>query len=85
MSFNNGYNRLRLYWGFVILAFYLVVGFLFVFTDTWADLLPKSRFAIGIILILFGILRAYIGYRRYVSKARRIRLKEKETKDAATE
>lgn len=77
---------MRFYWGFVLLAFYLVVGVLFLFTDTWADLLPKSRFPIGIILILFGILRFYIGYRRFTGKAGRIRLKEEEkNKNAATE
>ena len=85
MSFRKGYNKFRLYWGFLILVFYLVVGILFLFTDTWADLLPKSRFAIGIILILFGILRCYIGYRLYTGKAERIRQKEEKNKNAATE
>lgn len=70
-----GLNKLRLYFSYILLAFYLVIGGLFLFTKTWADLLPKSRFIIGIILTLFGIFRFYVAYRRYVNK--NIRIKEK--------
>jgi cytochrome c biogenesis protein CcdA len=72
MSFRVFYNRLRFYSGFILLAFYLTVGILFLFTDVWADLLPKGRFLIGIILILWGILRFYVAYRRYINKALRL-------------
>ncbi|HRG51822.1 MAG TPA: hypothetical protein PLL00_03225 [Bacteroidia bacterium] len=63
-----GWNKLRLYLSYFLLAFYLFIGGLFLFTKTWADLLPKGRFIIGIILTLFGIFRFYVAYRRYVNK-----------------
>lgn len=68
----HGWNKLRFYLSFLLLAFYLIVGGIFLFSDVWADLLPKGRSIIGIILILFGILRFYIAYRRYVNKNSRI-------------
>ena len=67
MSFKTIFNNIRFYLSFLLLAFYLVVGILFLFTKTWEDLLPKSRFAIGIILMLFAALRFYVAYRRYVN------------------
>jgi len=70
-----GWNKLRLYFSYFLLAFYLIIGSLFLFTETWADLLPKGRFIIGIILTLFGIFRFYVAYRRY--KRKKIRIKEK--------
>jgi hypothetical protein len=75
------WNKLRFYLSFLLLAFYLTIGFLFLFTDTWIDLLPQGRNTIGIGLILFGSLRFYIAYRRYINKLLRIKtsLKEKET------
>lgn len=65
-------NKIRFYSVFLLLAFYIGVGLVFIFTDIWADLLPKSRFLIGIILILWGILRFYVAYKRYLSKAMRL-------------
>lgn len=73
LKFNRSWNRLRFYLSFLLLAFYLTIGFLFLFTDTWIDLLPKGREIIGIILVLFGILRFYIAYRRYINKLARLK------------
>jgi hypothetical protein len=70
-----GWNKLRFYFSFLLLAFYMVVGGIFLFTDQWADLLPKGRYITGIILTLFGILRFYIAYKRYANK--RLKIKEK--------
>jgi|GEM_PF-1790590 cytochrome c biogenesis protein CcdA len=77
-------NRTRFYFSFLLLAFYLVVGFLFLFTEIWSDLLPKARFTIGIILVLFGILRFYVAYRRFASKKNRIELLKQKIEDAKT-
>lgn len=79
------WNRLRFYLSFLLLGFYLTIGCMFLFTDTWIDLLPKGRSIIGIVLILFGSLRFYIAYRRYINKILRISssvmtAQEKETK-----
>jgi cytochrome c biogenesis protein CcdA len=71
----HNWNKLRFYFSFLLLAFYLVVGGLFLFTNQWADLLPKGRYITGIILTLFGILRFYIAYKRYAN--RQLKIKEK--------
>lgn len=63
-----GWNRVRLYLSIFLLAFYLIVGGIFLFSDTWADLLPTGRYIIGIVLISFGILRFYVAYKRYQKK-----------------
>lgn len=78
------WNRLRFYLSFLLLAFYLTIGILFLFTDTWKDLLPKGRGLIGIVLVLFGVLRFYIAYRRYINKLLRIKtaVLQKETAKA---
>jgi cytochrome c biogenesis protein CcdA len=73
MKFKAFLNNIRFYSSFLLLAFYIIVGILFLFTDTWEDLLPKSRFAIGIILILFGSIRFYIAFRRYLNKKDRLK------------
>ncbi|CAN5503389.1 hypothetical protein BH10BAC1_BH10BAC1_20440 [soil metagenome] len=67
------WNRLRFYLSFLLLAFYLTIGYMFLFTNTWIDLLPKGRGIAGIALILFGSLRFYIAYRRYINKLLRIK------------
>lgn len=72
IKFKYSWNRLRFYLSFLLLAFYLTIGFTFLFTDTWIDLLPKGRNIVGIVLVLFGILRFYIAYRRYIKKLLRI-------------
>ena len=66
-------NKLRFYLSFLLLAFYIVIGYLFLFTDVWADLLPKGRNTVGIVLFLFGAFRFYIAYRRYINKSIKIK------------
>jgi len=58
---------------------------MFLFTDTWIDLLPKGRSVIGIVLILFGALRFYIAYRRYINKLFRIKANKEVQKETKTE
>ncbi len=78
------WNKPRFYLSFLLFAFYLAIGIMFLFTDTWIDLMPKGRSIIGIVLILFGALRFYIAYRRYINKSIRIKTKieSKETANA---
>ena len=66
-------NKLRFYLSFLLLVFYTVISYMFLFTDVWADLLPKGRNVVGIVLFLFGILRFYIAYRRYINKSIKIK------------
>jgi len=67
-------NTMRFYFTFLVVALYLVVGFLFLFTNVWADLIPKARIIIGLILMSFGMLRFYIAYKRYTTKKQKIEL-----------
>lgn len=59
------WNAVRLYLSFLLFVFYLVVGCLFLFTDTWSGFLPEGKEIVGGILVLFGVLRFYISFRRY--------------------
>jgi cytochrome c biogenesis protein CcdA len=75
------WNKLRFYLSFLLLFFYLIVGFLFLFSDIWASILPKGREIVGVALVLFGAFRFYVAYRRYKRKRLRIQtLKEKKKK-----
>jgi hypothetical protein len=77
INLQKGWNVFRFFFSFFLLAFYLIVGGLFLFTDVWADLLPKGRLITGIILTLFGLLRFYIAYKRYANKKLKIKEKKK--------
>lgn len=68
ITLKHNWNKLRLYLSFLLLAFYLTIAFLFLFSDVWADLIPKGRTIIGLVLLLFGSLRFYVAYRRYKNK-----------------
>jgi cytochrome c biogenesis protein CcdA len=82
MSFRSTFNKLRFYTGFLLLAFYLTVGFIFLFTDVWGDLVPKGRALIGLLLILFGTIRFYVGYLRYNQRSMNIQEKTKDQHNA---
>ena len=68
VAFKNTLNKLRFYFSFLLFTFYLVIAFLFLFSDIWADMIPKGRGLIGLILLLFGGFRFYVAYRRYKNK-----------------
>jgi hypothetical protein len=79
MKLRKNINRFRFYLSFLLLGFYLTVGFVFLFTDVWADLVPKGRYLIGALLVLFGLLRFYIAYRRFSSKSLVYKAKEEKS------
>jgi hypothetical protein len=85
MRFRHFINKIRFYSGYLLLAFYLTVGILFIFTEMWADLIPKGRALIGISLILWGVLRFYVAYRRYINKALKISQSSKAKDDVKEE
>jgi hypothetical protein len=71
------WNTFRFYSSYLLLAFYIVIGILFLFTDKWIDMISSGRKTIGTVIVLFGLLRFYIAYRRYKKKhARIISIKE---------
>lgn len=85
MSVKKAYNKIRFYLSFLLLGFYFTVGFMFLFSDVWADLFPKGRATIGLILIAFGGIRFYIAYRRYAKKHIALHTKEQEKENASAE
>jgi amino acid permease len=75
------WNKLRLYFSFLLLVFYLVVGCLFLFSDIWICFLPKGKEIVGSALVLFGLFRFYVAYRRYKQKHMKIQeLKQRNQK-----
>lgn len=76
----NTWNKLRLYLSFLLLVFYLIIGFLFLFSDIWAGILPKGREWVGAGLVLFAALRFYVAYIRYKRKHIKIQILKEERK-----
>jgi hypothetical protein len=79
------WNRLRLYLSFSLLVFYLVMGCLFLFSDEWIHFISKGREIIGTTLVLFGILRFYLAYRRFKHKHIHIKTLISEKKEPVKE
>ena len=63
-----GLNAFRYVLSFFLLAFYLIIAFLFLFTNTWSDLIPTYRIIIGLVLLAFAALRFYISFTRFRGK-----------------
>lgn len=86
ITLKNIWNKLLLYLSFLLFVFYLVIGILFLFTDTWIHFLPEGREIIGSVLIFYGILRLYLAYRRYKNKHKHIKtLSPKKKKELTNE
>lgn len=68
------WNKIRWYLSFLLFAFYLIIGFLLLFSDTWSSILIKGREIVGIALILYSILRFYIAYKRYKRKHKHLKI-----------
>lgn len=71
----SGWNAFRLALGVLLLVFYLIVAYLFLFTDKWSDLIPEYRTFIGITILSFAAFRFYVSFYRY--KIKRIKLQTK--------
>jgi hypothetical protein len=68
IKIKHGINHIRFYSSILVFLFYLVVAILFLFTNTWIDLVPNGRGTIALVLFLFGSFRFYIAFRRFNSK-----------------
>ncbi|MCE9540854.1 MAG: hypothetical protein K8R85_16795 [Bacteroidetes bacterium] len=79
------WNKLRLYLSFLLFVFYLVIGILFLFTDTWINFLPEGRDIIGSVLISYSVLRLFIAYSRYKKKHSHIKTLSQKKKKQLTE
>ena len=62
------WNSFRFYFSFLLLAFYLTISFIFLFTSVWKDMIPTGRGATGLFFLLFALLRFYVAFRRYKNK-----------------
>ena len=52
-------NKIRYYSGFIMVALYLVIGLLFLFTDLAIQTFPVYREAVGGLLIVYAVFRLY--------------------------
>ncbi|MDQ3047379.1 MAG: hypothetical protein M3R27_07505 [Bacteroidota bacterium] len=55
-------NNLRHYFSFAMVAVYVSFGLLFLFTDIASETVSQYRTGIGMAMVIYGILRAYIVY-----------------------
>lgn len=85
ITIKNIWNKVRLYLSVLLFLFYLVIGILFLFTDTWINFLPQGREIIGSVLIVYSVLRLYIAYRRYKRKHKHIKTLSPKKKKQLTE
>jgi amino acid permease len=79
------WNKIRLYLSFLLFVFYLIIGILFLLTDTWIDFLPQGRGIIGSVLITYGVFRLYLAYRRYKNKHKHIEILSSKKKKLSKE
>jgi hypothetical protein len=57
-------NKIRFYTSFFMVALYFALGLLFYFTDIAADTFPVYRKPVGIIMMVYAAVRAYLTIRR---------------------
>ncbi len=81
----HAWNKIRLYLSFLLFAFYLTIGCLFLFSDAWISFISKGRELIGGSILLFGIIRFYIAFRRYKHKHQHIITLHPKNKQKLTE
>jgi hypothetical protein len=62
------WNHTRYYASYLLLALYIIVAFLFLFTNTWIDFIPSYRITIGVTFLVFSALRFYVAYTRFNRK-----------------
>lgn len=56
---NPAIAKIRYYFGFFIVALYFVIGIAFLFTDVAIQQFPLYREAVGCVLLVYGVFRAY--------------------------
>ncbi|MCW3083182.1 MAG: hypothetical protein JWP12_548 [Bacteroidetes bacterium] len=57
---NPSANKLRYYVNFIMVAVYLALGLLFLFTDIAEETFPANRKAVGTVLLVYGCFRMII-------------------------
>jgi len=61
---NPSVNKIRYYSGFVMVAVYLTLGLLFLFTDIAIDIFPAYRKPIGATMVVYGIVRIILAIQK---------------------
>lgn len=66
MLFNSNptVNKIRYYSTFLMVAIYLTLGLLFLFTDIGIDKFPAFRKEIGVVMLVYGVIRAFTTIRK---------------------
>jgi hypothetical protein len=57
-------NRLSHYFGFAMVAVYVALGLLFLFTDAAAEIFPLYRKALGAVMLVYASYRSYTIYKK---------------------
>jgi len=57
-------NRLSHYFGFAMVAVYVALGLLFLFTDAAAEIFPYYQKGLGAVMLLYASYRSYTIYRK---------------------
>jgi len=57
-------NKIRHYSTFLMVAIYLALGLLFLFTDIGIDTFPFYRKQIGVVMVIYGVIRTFSAIRR---------------------
>lgn len=63
-SSNPKLRKYLYYFGLSMVLVYVFLGLLFIFYDVPIDITENGKIAIGIVLILYGLLRTYSIYRK---------------------
>jgi hypothetical protein len=56
------------YFALVMSALYVLVGCLFIFTDVLAEQIRTFRLPLGLMLVAYGVVRAYFWRRKYADQ-----------------
>ncbi len=51
-------------------ALYVLAGCVFLFTNALVELIPRFRSPLGLLLLGYGVVRAYMWRRKYADQAR---------------
>lgn len=73
------WNHFRYYLSFPLVLFYVIVGGIFLFSNTWIDFVPKGRIAIGLGLVFFAILRFFVARKRHAKTVTKLQFVQNNT------
>lgn len=57
------------YFALMMSVVYVLVGCLFIFTTALAEHIPHLRLPLGLLLVGYGVVRAYLWRRKYADQA----------------